>query len=114
MNYWTQIWKLNYNQSRAGWRENNKDKKNEGIDKAEKKLIVQSIFCPENYFVRQKGIYHQVEFCPKLFVGVSKGTVSQWIPLAPDRCELVQNTRAIHLKTTSPGLSPLFLAVTSP
>ena len=42
------------NKSRAGWTENNKDNKTEGIDNADKKKMS-----------GQKGIYHQVEFCPQ-------------------------------------------------
>ena len=45
------------NNSRAKGTENNKDKKNKDIDKADKKK------CPEFFLSRQKGIFHQVEFC---------------------------------------------------
>ena len=66
LNYRTKIWKLNYNQSRAGWTENKERQQTEGIDSADKKI------CPDNFFVQtiilsgQKGIYHQVEFCPSV------------------------------------------------
>ena len=51
------------NKLRAGWTENNKDKKNKGIANADKIKTG-----PDKFFVRtislfgQKGIYHQVEF----------------------------------------------------
>ena len=56
LNYRTKIWP----KSTAGWTENNKDKKFEGIDNADKKSVL-IIFWPG-----QKGIYHQVEFRQRL------------------------------------------------
>ena len=44
------------NNSRAEGTENNLDKKNKDIDKADKKN------CPEFFLSGQRGIYHQVEF----------------------------------------------------
>ena len=62
LNYWTKIWKLNDNQSRAGWTEYIKKEKNEGIDNADKKknlsghfFLSGQLFCPDNYFVWTKG-----------------------------------------------------------
>ena len=44
------------NKSRAGWAENSKDTKIEGIENADKLNLS-----------RQKGIYHQVEFCQFIY-----------------------------------------------
>ena len=64
LNYWAKIWKLNYNQSRAGWTENNKDKKLRALTKRTKKIVRTIFFVCIIILSGQKDIYHQVEFCP--------------------------------------------------
>ena len=41
--------------------------KTEGIDNTNQTKLSGQFLCADNYFVRQKGIYHQVEFCRTLY-----------------------------------------------
>ena len=58
------------NNSRAEGTENNKDKKNEDIEKADKKNF------PDFFFYGQKGRYHQVEF-RKVFATLTNKSICE-------------------------------------
>ena len=67
LNYRAKIWKeiTQDNKSKAGWTENNKDKKIKGIDNADKKKLVRTIFLSGQFFVRTKGHLPPSRISPK-------------------------------------------------